>query len=337
MTDSSIRQPLTFKNSSIINYAFVDIKNNRAWLHNEVTDTVNFRELTELKKINPQLKILISIGGWGWSKHFSDAVLSDSSRKEFVASAVAIVQKYDLDGIDIDWEYPAMLGDNNVFRPEDRHNYTLLFQEMRNQLNQLQLQTNKKYLITAAVGAAHSFIEHTEMNQVQQYLDEVNLMTYDYKTEVDSLAGHHTNLYASRFDPDRQSADATIRDYLSNGVPAEKIVMGIAFYGHSWKVKNDLHHGRYQPVDSATGGAGYSKIKDTIANETGNKKYWDHKAKAPYLFNENTKMFFSYDDERSVKYKCNYIKKYHLAGAMFWEYFADPREYLLTEINKDLQ
>src|SRR6476620_12223831 len=93
---------------SHINYAFIDIKDNRAWLHHEATDTINLRKLSELKNINPGLKILISVGGWTWSKNFSDAVLSDTSRQNFAASAVAIVSKYDLDGVDIDWEYPGM-------------------------------------------------------------------------------------------------------------------------------------------------------------------------------------------------------------------------------------
>ena len=108
------------KGLSHINYAFVDIKDNRAWLHNEKTDTVNFRKLNELKNINPDLKILISIGGWTWSKNFSDAVLTDTSTQNFAQSAVDIVSTYNLDGVDIDWEYPGMIGDSNVYRPEDR-------------------------------------------------------------------------------------------------------------------------------------------------------------------------------------------------------------------------
>ena len=100
---------------SHINYAFVDIKDNRAWLHNEATDTINLRKLSELKNLNPDLKILISIGGWSWSKNFSDAVLTDTSNKNFASSAVAIVAKYNLDGVDIDWEYPGMIGDSNTY------------------------------------------------------------------------------------------------------------------------------------------------------------------------------------------------------------------------------
>src|SRR5665213_1486350 len=107
-----------------INYAFVDIKNNRAWLHREATDTINFRHLVQLKRQNPALKILISIGGWTWSGKFSDAVLTDTARQAFAASAVDIVKRFDMDGIDIDWEYPGRPGfAGNVYRPEDKQNY----------------------------------------------------------------------------------------------------------------------------------------------------------------------------------------------------------------------
>jgi chitinase len=143
---------------SHINYAFVDVKDNRAWLHYEETDTINLRRLTELKKINPHLKIMISIGGWTWSKNFSDAVLTDTSTKAFAMSAIDIVAKYQLDGVDIDWEYPGLIGDNNVFRPEDKEHYTLLFKELRKGLDSLQKVTRKKYFVTTAVGGSPDFI-----------------------------------------------------------------------------------------------------------------------------------------------------------------------------------
>ncbi|HET6723403.1 MAG TPA: glycosyl hydrolase family 18 protein, partial [Chitinophagaceae bacterium] len=122
---------------SHINYAFIDIKDNRAWLHNEATDTINLRKLSQLKKINPDLKILISIGGWSWSKNFSDATLTDTSTRNFALSSIDIVSKYNLDGVDIDWEYPGMIGDSNIFRAEDKQHYTLLFKELREGLDSL--------------------------------------------------------------------------------------------------------------------------------------------------------------------------------------------------------
>src|ERR1700679_219199 len=142
LVNTSIIQP---KKLTHINYAFVDVKDNRAWLHYEKTDTLNFRNLNQLKQQNPDLKILISIGGWTWSGKFSDAVLTDTSRQRFVASAVDIVKKYDLDGIDIDWEYPSLQGlQGNVFRSEDNQNYVLLFKELRRQTDSLAIFTNKK-------------------------------------------------------------------------------------------------------------------------------------------------------------------------------------------------
>ena len=99
-----------------INYAFVDVQDSMAWLTNIETDTVNFRILNQLKAINPDLKILISIGGWSWSGNFSDATLTPSSRKKFAKTSVEIVANHDLDGVDIDWEYPGLIGDNNVFQ-----------------------------------------------------------------------------------------------------------------------------------------------------------------------------------------------------------------------------
>lgn len=127
-----------------INYAFVDIKDNLAWLHNEKTDTVNFRKLNELKKINPDLKISISVGGWTWSKHFSDATFTDELTRDFAQSMVDIVLYHDLDGVDIDWEYPGIIGDDNTYRPEDGKNYTNLFRYLRKQLDTLEKRTGKK-------------------------------------------------------------------------------------------------------------------------------------------------------------------------------------------------
>ncbi|MET0242244.1 MAG: glycosyl hydrolase family 18 protein, partial [Flavitalea sp.] len=120
------------KKLSIINYAFVDVQGNRAFLTNEVTDSTNFRNLNELKKINPGLRIVISIGGWSWSENFSDAVLKDTSRLAFAKSAADIVAKYNLDGVDIDWEYPGIPGeDGNIYRPEDKENFALMFRDCR--------------------------------------------------------------------------------------------------------------------------------------------------------------------------------------------------------------
>ncbi|MEP7107786.1 MAG: glycoside hydrolase family 18 protein [Ferruginibacter sp.] len=323
------------KKLSHINYAFVDVKDNRAWLHREATDTINFRRLTALKKQNSDLKILISIGGWTWSKNFSDAVLTDESTRAFAYSAVDIVAKYDLDGVDIDWEYPGLMGDSNIFRPEDKVHYTLLFKELRQGLDSLKKITRRKYLLTTAVGSQQEFIEHTEMDKVQQYTDFINLMAYDYAGRSDTISSHHTNLYASSDDPAQGSTDKSVKAFLAAGVPAKKLVVGLGFYGKGWEMDTVENNGLYRRVKTFVREGGFDYLKDSLENKMGFTKYWDDIAKAPYLFNPQTKVFITYDDERSIREKCAYIKKNNLAGAMFWEYADDKREYLIDVLGRE--
>jgi chitinase len=332
LVNTGIIQP---KKLTHINYAFVDVRNNRAWLHNEKTDTVNFRKLNLLKQENPNLKILISIGGWTWSGKFSDAVLTDTSRERFAASAVDIINKFDLDGIDIDWEYPSLQGlEGNVFRPEDKQNYALFFKEMRRQTDSLAKFTHKKYLLTTAVGGFKSFVDHNDMGAAQQYLDFVNLMTYDYSGG--KIASHHTALYASKAYEAHNNSDEAVQLFEAAGVPASKLVLGVAFYGHS----SILAPGSKILADSIVKemrGGGYTKLKDSVLQLPGFKIYRDHHAKADYAFNATTRQFITYDDEWSVRKKCRYVKRKKLAGAMFWEYTSDPKGYLLDVINQVFQ
>lgn len=314
-----------------INYAFVNVLDNRAVLTNEATDTVNFRNLNRLKQQNPDLKILISLGGWTWSGNFSDAVLTDTARRAFAESAVDIIRKHDLDGVDIDWEYPGRPGyEGNIYRPEDKENYTLMFAELRASLDMLEKETGQQKLLTTAVGGFPDFIAKTEMDKAQVYLDYVNIMTYDYS--YGDIAKHHTNLYPSDFEEDGNSTDRAVREYIAAGVPAEKLVVGIAFYGKKVAVPEDATKGL---GDSALGqlrGHGYTYIKDSLVNQGNYVFYRDSIAHAPYIFNSQTNEFITYDDEWSVRAKCEYVRRNRLGGVMFWEYSSDPKEYLLDEI-----
>jgi chitinase len=317
---------------SHINYAFVDVKDNRAWLHNEATDTINLRKLSELKQQKPDLAILISLGGWSWSKNFSDAVLTDTSTRNFALSAVDIVAKYNLDGIDIDWEYPGMIGDSNVYRPEDKEHYTLLFRYLREGLDSLNKITDDKYFITTAVGGSQDYIDHTEMDKVAQYADYINVMSYDYVGGEDTISGHHTNLYNSSPDTSQYSADRSVKAYIAAGVPSQKLVVGIAFYGKGWQMESADNNGLYRKTVKPMRAGGFTYLKDSVINKNGFVRYWDDKASAPYLFSPEKKIFITYDDEESVKDKCRYAKKHHLGGVMFWEYSSDKKQYLLKTI-----
>lgn len=318
-----------------INYAFVDVQDSMAWLTNMETDTINFRILNALKKINPDLKIMISIGGWSWSGNFSDAMLTPSSTKKFAKTSVGIVADYDLDGVDIDWEYPDQRGDDNVFRPEDKQNYTLMFKEIREELDELSKKTGKYYELTTAVGASYSYIEHTEMDKAAKYLDYVNLMTYDFYTSGDS-AGHHSNLYPPENYEKDASAHKSFKIFVEAGVPAEKLVMGIPFYGRSWIMKSADKYGINMPVAAIARGGGYTYIKDSLVDKKGFVRHWDENALAPYLFNASTNQLIVYDDEQSVKLKCDYVIANNMGGVMFWQYASDTNEYLLDAMNENL-
>ncbi len=319
-----------------INYAFVNVKGNRAFLNREATDTVNLRNLNKLKLKNPDLKILISIGGWAWSENFSDAALSDTSRKAFAVSAVKIIEQYNLDGVDIDWEYPAIAGEQgNVFRPEDKQNFTLMLKALRLELDSLEQLHKAKKMLTVAVGGFTNFIRHTEMNKVHQYLDYINLMTYDFYNG--DFAGHHTNLYNSKKYPAENYADKTFREFLAAGVPANKLVMGIAFYSRSFTLKENSIKGLGDSVLSSRYGKGYTFIKDSLINQKGFTAYHDKEAVASYIYNPATREYMTYDDEKSVKEKCKYVLKNNMGGVMFWEYDSDLNGYLLNQINKTLK
>lgn len=319
-----------------INYAFVNIKNNRAFLAHPEKDSMNFVNLKKLKQNNPELKILISIGGWSWSGNFSNAALSDTSRRAFAESAVRMVRKYALDGIDIDWEYPDQSGDGNTYRTGDKQNYTYMFKALRNELDKGQSGHEPRLLLTAAVGGFRQFLQHTEMNKVAHYLDFVNLMTYDYFQDSGGVAVHHTALYSSKKYGMQDNADKAVSDYVSAGVPLSKLVIGMAFYGRSARLRTDSLTGLGMPLNSLMGSGGYTYIKDSLLHKNGFKYYRDRKARAPFLFNASTRQFISFDDEWSVKNKCQYVEKKKMAGVMFWEYADDKKEYLLDKINQVL-
>jgi len=206
---------------------------------------------------------------------------------------------------------------------------------MRLELDTLQQLTGKMFLLTTAVGGFNRFIENTEMGNAQQYLDYVNLMTYDFGGN--GKAAHHTNLYPSTNDENENAAHRAVQDYIAAGVPAEKLVMGMAFYGRGSILSSAEKPILGQQAVSRIRGGGYTFIKDTLMHQKGFVEYWDKKAKAPYLFNDSTLQFISYDNERSVKYKCKYVKKHKLGGVMFWEYSSDVKGYLLTQANEILR
>jgi chitinase len=317
-----------------INYAFANIQDGRIVVVNPV-DAPNLAALVALKKENPSLQILVSVGGWLWSGNFSDAVLTPESRSRFIDSVAAFVEQYNLDGLDIDWEYPGQIGAGNRFRPEDKVNYTLVLAELRERFNREQRKLGRPLLLTIAAGASQEFLEHTEMRRVARSVDTVNLMAYDYyEPGSEAITGNHAPLYTDPADPKHVSADTSVREFEQAGVPAHKLILGVPFYGHVWGNVAATGHGLFQtgsPVPNAF--APYRAIVATMLNQ-GFTRYWDASASVPYLYSAEKKQFISYEDPESLAAKCVYVQRMHLGGVMFWEYGADASGALLDTIDR---
>src|SRR3989337_1457378 len=150
-----------------------------------------------------------------------------------------------------------MIGDSNVFRPEDKQNYTILFKNLREQLDSLGRVTGKKYYVTTAVGGNVDYISTTEMDKVQQYCDFINVMAYDFAGGNDTLSNHHTGLYSASPDTSKYSTDEAVKMFLNAGVPPHKLVVGMGFYGKGWEMASTDNNGLYRRTVKAARGGGF--------------------------------------------------------------------------------
>jgi len=319
-----------------INYAFANIKNGRL-VTGFASDAQNFGYLAGLRKQNPALTVLVSVGGWLWSTNFSEVALTAESRRVFIDSVMDFIARYDLDGLDVDWEYPGMTGSGHPFRSEDGRNFTLLLKELRERFDRETLKSHRRLYLSIAAASGDDYLAHTEMKKVQAYVDTVNLMAYDYVEPGDEpLTGHHAPLFSNPADTRNYSDDASVRAFEQAGVPADKILLGVPFYGHVWGNVADRNHGFLQPGKAVPNAyAPYRVITGTMLNQ-GFVRYWDPIASAPYLYNSEKHMFVSYDDTESIAAKCRYVLAHKLGGVMFWEYSGDPAGVLLKTIDQSL-
>jgi len=320
-----------------VNYAFANIKDGRI-VNGFVHDDENLASLVELKQQNPSLTVLVSVGGWSWSGAFSDMAVSSQSRALFIASVVEYVRSHQLDGLDIDWEYPGLPGAESHFRAEDKQNFTLLLKDLRARFNRLEKELHRRLYVTIATGASQEFLTHTEMNKVKKYVDTVNLMAYDYyEPDSDATTGHHAPLYTNPADPKRISDDRSVREYERAGVPAAKIVLGVPFYPHAWGQVPAADHGLFQPGKEVPRGSASLGDGPEAMLKNGFIRYWDPIAAAPYLYNADEQIFVSYDDPESLKLKCKYVLAHRLRGVMFWDYESDSTGALLDAVNDGLK
>ena len=321
-----------------INYAFANIGSDfKIALGYPDVDASNLAKLNALKQTNPNLKILIAVGGWSWSGRFSDAALTDASRTAFAESCVAFLVKYGLDGVDIDWEYPVTGGlSTNIRRPEDKTNFTLLMQKLREKLDLQETIDGKQYILSFAGAAGAWYLNNIELTKLQESVDYVNLMTYDIHGTWDQYTDFNAPLY-NNSDPSPQykdSVDQAVRTWLAAGLPTEKLIIGVPFYGYIFKAVANINNGLYQTYSGAQS-INYTNIAANYLNAPGYVRYFHTESKVPWLFNGST--FITYEDEESMAFKAEYIKTKGLGGAMIWELSQDQNNILLGALYNELK
>lgn len=319
----------------------------------------NFNQLRELKAAHPGLKVMISLGGWSWSTHFSDAARTAASRKELVRSCIDLYIKGNLpvdgarggdgaaaglfDGIDLDWEWPGSAGDTDtVYRPEDKRNFTALVHEFRTQLDAYAKSSRKgkpkHYELSAFVPTAPAKIDAGfDVPRIMRDFDFVNLQGYDFHVSGEKTTAQQSALYAKG----DFSVDQTVRDWIRRGAPARKLVVGMPFYGQGWTGVTGGGDGLGQPATApapATYAAGYEDYK-ALKKMADSGKFTVHRDARnghAWLFDGTT--LWTYDDPRVLHTKTSYIRDKGLGGAMFWSLDGDTDDgELMTAVDRGLR
>lgn len=314
-------------------------------------DIDNMARLNALKADNPNLKLIVSVGGWSWSDHFSRIAMEEKTRRAFANSVVDFLREYDLDGLDVDWEYPVADGEpDNSRDPKDKENYPLMMKVLREALDAAGTVDGKYYLLTIASAQSDAFVVNADLANSSVYLDFINIMTYDYAGKWEQLALHNAPLY---YDPNhpkdsgpRLNVAGGVAGHLDGGVPPYKLLLGLPFYGPGWL--NCPEPGQFQVCEGGDVPAGekfgtyetfafdYTDLEENYVDKNGYVRYWNDVAKVPYLYNSEKKRYISYDDAESFFHKTSFVKSLDLAGVMSWDISGDRNRTLTTAIADDL-
>ncbi|HTN36171.1 MAG TPA: glycosyl hydrolase family 18 protein [Arachidicoccus sp.] len=273
-----------------INYAFGHV--NKQFNGINVSNPERLREIVRLKKKYPALKICLSVGGWG-SGGFSEMAADSQHRNTFARDCAGKITDFQLDGIDIDWEYPTSSIAKISASAEDTKNFTLLMQAIRSAIGP------DKLLTLASVAGA----KYINFKAIVAVVDFVNIMAYD----MAAAPHHHSGLFRSSHSG-HITVDEAVKAHIAAGIPTDKLVLGMPFYGHG------------------TGEvASYIDYKD-ILKLKGLKEHWDDSAKVPFLTDTAGHFVCTYENPKSIGVKCAYIKAQGLRGAMYWDYSADSQD-----------
>lgn len=293
-------------------------------------DTLTIRKMVAMKQKNPTLKVLLSLGGWGGCAPCSDVFATEEGRTGFAQSVKSLNAYFGADGIDLDWEYPAVPGyPGHKYSPADRPAFTALVKTLRETLG-------KEQVITFAAGGFQRFLdEAVDWREVMPQIDYVNLMSYDLVSGFSKTTGHHTALYSNP--QQKESTDNAVQELIKRGVDPKKIIIGAAFYARIWEEVPAVNNGLYQAGKFKMSQA-FRRFPEALSPEAGYRFYWDDVTKATYAYNPEKKLFATFDDKRSIELKTNYVLEKDLGGIMFWELGSDSYAGgLLHTINETLK
>ncbi len=321
----------------------------------EVDYQGHFAQLAQLKNEHPNIKILPSFGGWTMSEPFHAMAKDPKAIAHFSKTAVELIAKYDFfDGIDLDWEYPGGGGlTTSPWNPDtklsdeqkasERAAFTHLVKVLRADLDSLSKQTEREYELSTAVGVGAK-AKQIDWQAASPYLTNMFAMTYDFLGGWGTQTGHMTNLHATERSWWGMGADVFINQMIEQGIPSHKLVIGAAFYGRGWQgtqayngelPKSDLQSDGGAPF--GTGENGYFMYWDLVKNYGDAQGYqykYDEQAQAPYLWNPDSKVFISFEDQRSIKAKAAWAKSKNLGGIFVWELSGDPTGELVEAMSE---
>ncbi|MGB3393518.1 MAG: glycoside hydrolase family 18 protein [Stenotrophomonas sp.] len=332
--DSPAPLQLTASKLDVVNFAFAVVAADGSVHLPGTVDPARLRAVVGKRIDNPKLQVVLSIGGWG-AGNFSEAAATAAARARFIDSSVALMHQFDLDGLDIDWEYPT-LGDADISHsPDDRRNFTVLLEQLRARLD-AEGKGQRHYLLTIAA-AEGRFAAGLELPRIAASLDWINLMTYDFHGSLTPTTGHHAGLSRSPLAaPQDRNTEAAVQYFLDACVPAAKINVGVPFYGRTFGDVDPANDGLYGRFASDGGFITWQQIVHTRLGAPGWQRHWDEAAQAPYLWNPAERRFITYDDPQSLAIKAGYVKRNGLGGIMYWEQRGDDSEQLLDVLHEAL-
>ena len=286
-------------------------------------------QMEQLRLWNPELKIVLSIVPQT-PPAFTKVSASGQLLEKVAESCRRLVAEEGFDGVDFDWEYPCVPSNGMDSSPRDRENFTELCRAARRGVD-----AAGGGIVSIAAGADLYYVRSIEPEKLAGILDYVNIMTYDLKCGFHALTGHHTALFSSTGDVFCNSCDQAVRLFEQSGFPAEKLLIGAAFYSRKWENIRDRNHGFLQLAKTgAAYGPNYQMLAESFIDKNGYVRYWDDEAKAPFLFDGST--FITYDDEESLAWKCRYVKETGTGGIFYWCHEADRSGVLLKAIGQNL-